>query len=28
MAAFAVWQGRIGHWLGLEKLAWTSIAAE
>ncbi len=28
MAALAVWQGRIGHWLGLEKLAWTMIAAE
>jgi alpha-beta hydrolase superfamily lysophospholipase len=28
MAAFAVWQGRIGHWLGLEKLAWNSISAE
>ncbi|MCB1204766.1 MAG: alpha/beta fold hydrolase, partial [Verrucomicrobiae bacterium] len=27
-AAFAVWQGRIGHWLGLEKLAWNSISAE
>jgi len=28
MAAFAVWQGRVGHWLGLEKLAWNSISAE
>lgn len=28
MAALAVWQGRIGHWLGLEKLAWNSISAE
>jgi alpha-beta hydrolase superfamily lysophospholipase len=28
LAAFAVWQGRIGHWLGLEKLAWNSISAE
>lgn len=28
MAALAVWQGRVGHWLGLDKLAWTSIAAE
>ncbi|RDE49292.1 MAG: alpha/beta fold hydrolase [Candidatus Accumulibacter meliphilus] len=27
-AAFAVWQGRIGHFLGLEKLAWTSILPE
>lgn len=27
-AALAVWQGRIGHWLGLEKLAWTSISLE
>jgi len=28
MAAFAVWQGRIGHWLGLDKLAWNSISPE
>lgn len=28
VAALAVWQGRIGHWLGLEKLAWTSILYE
>jgi len=28
MAAFAVWQGRVGHWLGLEKLAWNSISSE
>jgi alpha-beta hydrolase superfamily lysophospholipase len=28
MAALAVWQGRIGYWLGLEKLAWNSISAE
>lgn len=28
MAALAVWQGRVGHWLGLEKLAWNSISAE
>lgn len=28
MASLAVWQGRIGHWLGLEKLAWNSISAE
>lgn len=27
-AALAVWQGRIGHWLGLDKLAWNSISAE
>ena len=27
-AALAVWQGRIGHWLGLEKLAWNSISME
>jgi len=27
-AAFAVWQGRIGHWLGLEKMAWNSISVE
>lgn len=27
-AAFAVWQGRIGHWLGFEKLAWNSISKE
>ena len=27
-AAFAVWQGRIGHALGLEKLAWNSISVE
>ncbi|MGB6222472.1 alpha/beta hydrolase [Haloferula sp.] len=28
VAALAVWQGRLGHWLGLEKLAWTSILYE
>jgi alpha-beta hydrolase superfamily lysophospholipase len=28
MAALAVWQGRLGHWLGLDKLAWTSIGPE
>lgn len=28
MAGLAVWQGRVGHWLGLDKLAWTSISAE
>ena len=27
-AALAVWQGRIGHALGLEKLAWNSIRME
>jgi alpha-beta hydrolase superfamily lysophospholipase len=27
-AALAVWQGRIGHWLGLEQLAWTSVSLE
>ncbi len=27
-AALAVWQGRIGHLLGLEKLAWTDILPE
>ncbi len=27
-AALAVWQGRVGHWLGLEKLAWNSISLE
>lgn len=27
-AAFAVWQSRIGHLLGLEKLAWNSILPE
>ena len=27
-AALAVWQARIGHWLGLEKLAWNSISVE
>lgn len=27
-AALAVWQGRIGHWLGLDKLAWNSISME
>ncbi len=28
MAGLAVWQARIGHWLGLEKLAWNSISPE
>ncbi len=28
LAAFAVWQGRLGHWLGLEKLAWNDILLE
>jgi alpha-beta hydrolase superfamily lysophospholipase len=27
-AALAVWQGRLGHWFGLEKLAWNSISLE
>lgn len=27
-AALAVWQGRIGHWLGVEQLAWTSVSLE
>lgn len=27
-AAFAVWQARLGHFLGLEKLAWNSIEPE
>lgn len=27
-AALAVWQGRIGHWLGLEQLAWSSVSLE
>ena len=28
VAALAVWQGRLGHLLGLEKLAWNLIAPE
>lgn len=28
VAALAVWQGRLGHLLGLEKLAWTSLLPE
>lgn len=28
VAALAVWQGRIGHLLGLDKLAWNSILPE
>jgi alpha-beta hydrolase superfamily lysophospholipase len=28
LAAFAVWQARIGHLLGLEKLSWNSIEVE
>jgi alpha-beta hydrolase superfamily lysophospholipase len=28
LAAFAVWQGRLGHLLGLDKLAWNSIGLE
>jgi alpha-beta hydrolase superfamily lysophospholipase len=27
-AAFAVWQGRMGRWLGLDKLAWNEIYPE
>ena len=27
-ASMAVWQGRFGHWFGLEKLAWNSISLE
>ncbi len=28
LARFAVWQGKLGHWLGLDKLAWNSIQPE
>jgi len=28
VAALAVWQGRLGHFLGLEKLAWNSVTPE
>ncbi|MFO1123063.1 MAG: alpha/beta fold hydrolase [Hyphomicrobiales bacterium] len=28
MAALAVWQARIGEWLGLPQLAWTSVERE
>lgn len=28
MASLAVWQMRLGHWLGLEKLEWNSILPE
>ena len=28
LAAFAVWQARLGHLLGLDKLAWNSIGPE
>jgi alpha-beta hydrolase superfamily lysophospholipase len=28
MARIAVWQGRLGNWIGLEKLAWNSIRPE
>lgn len=28
LAAFAVWQGRLGHLLGLDKLAWNSLGLE
>ena len=27
-AAYAVWQARIGHWLGLDKLAWLDVLPE
>ena len=28
IAAFAIWQARLGHLLGLEKLAWNSVVPE
>ena len=28
LAAFSVWQARLGRWLGLDKLAWNSIQPE
>jgi len=28
VAALAVWQARVGHWLGLDKLAWNAILPE
>lgn len=28
LAGLAAWQGRLGHWLGMEKLAWISLSAE
>ena len=28
VAAFAVWQGRLGHFLGLDKLAWNGLLPE
>jgi alpha-beta hydrolase superfamily lysophospholipase len=28
MASLAIWQMRLGHWLGLEKLEWNSILPE
>lgn len=28
IAAYAKWQARLGHWLGLEKLAWNSVELE
>lgn len=28
VAAFAVWQGRLGHLLGMEKLAWNALLPE
>jgi alpha-beta hydrolase superfamily lysophospholipase len=27
-AALSVWQARLGHWLGLEKLAWNNVQPE
>jgi hypothetical protein len=28
LAALFVWQARLGHWLGLPKLAWKNILPE
>ncbi|MXN66328.1 alpha/beta fold hydrolase [Stappia sp. GBMRC 2046] len=28
IAAYAKWQARIGHWMGLDKLAWNSVELE
>ena len=28
LAKYAVWQARLGHWLGIEKLAWNDILVE
>ena len=27
-AAFAIWQARLGHWLGMDKLAWNNLVPE